>query len=132
LTNLETKYWKEDCAGLCSVPLIYLTKDLSAGRPKQTCLKASINRFKEEGAKARDVSYLSAIYASVAFLFSLPLFTNSIESEDNEEQIHSTEICYSDHTHNGMRFMNAKGKLPDLYPKRIRLIDKLIRTLKLD
>lgn len=81
LSELEKKYWKEDCAGLCSVPLFYLTKDLSAGRPKQTCLEASVMKFTEEGKRARDNSKLSGYLAVIGFLFSLPLVTNYINKE---------------------------------------------------
>ena len=39
-TSVEEDY---DCAGLCYVPLFYLTKDISAGRPEKECIREIID-----------------------------------------------------------------------------------------
>ena len=36
MTDIENDY---NCGGFCYTPLFYMTKDLSAGKPEQECLK---------------------------------------------------------------------------------------------
>ena len=43
--DVERKY---DCAGMCEVPMFYLTKDISEGKPTKECIKKVIEAtFKE-------------------------------------------------------------------------------------
>ena len=45
LSELEDKY---DCASVCNLPLFYITRDISEGRPQKECLKAIYNEISGE------------------------------------------------------------------------------------
>jgi hypothetical protein len=62
------------CAGVCKVPLFYMTKDLSAGVPAQSCDTAMINKVAGNvGAGA--VAVVTGLIMLSMFGASFPLCT---------------------------------------------------------
>jgi hypothetical protein len=63
-----------NCAGVCKVPLFYMTKDLSAGVPAQSCDTAMINKVAGNvGAGA--VAVVTGLIMLSMFGASFPLCT---------------------------------------------------------
>jgi hypothetical protein len=43
LKEIEEKY---NCASICTVPLFYITRDISEGRPDTECIRGIYNEIK--------------------------------------------------------------------------------------
>jgi hypothetical protein len=70
LSSLEENF---DCASLCKVPLFYITKDISEGRPRQECIDGFIKGMNANLGTAGLFSILCAIILLIGALGTFPI-----------------------------------------------------------
>ena len=82
MTQLETDY---KCASMCSVPLFYLTLDISKGKPEQECTKAIIEEVTGKTLVAV-ICILTGVILLCAMVCSFPLCTGFENAHAKDEK----------------------------------------------
>jgi hypothetical protein len=84
LSELEDKY---DCASVCEVPLFYITKDISEGRPTQECAAGIYHSMKGSYKAEAAFSIICSLTLWVAMTCALMIACQGDDgdSDDKEE-----------------------------------------------
>ena len=61
-----------DCAGMCEVPLFYVTRDISEGPPTQECLIASLYNMQDSLLGWTNIMIVTGVILFIGFLSVFP------------------------------------------------------------
>lgn len=75
-----------DCAGVCAVPLFYVTKDLSTGPPKQECIEAMFDTITSGMSLLGVVALITGLFTFAGFIGSFALCGGNADTEEEEEE----------------------------------------------
>lgn len=75
-----------DCAGVCDVPLFYVTKDISEGPPQRECIEAMFDSITSGMSLLGVVALITGIFTFAGFIGSFALCGGNNEKEDEEEE----------------------------------------------
>jgi len=64
-----------ECAGLCTVPLFYLTKDISKGRPTKECIEVSFDKISDGISIIGYIVIITGFFTFAGFIGSFALCT---------------------------------------------------------
>jgi hypothetical protein len=68
-----------DCAGLCEVPLFYISKDISKGRPTTECISVSFDKISEGISIIGYIVLVTGLFTFAGFVGSFALCTKDKE-----------------------------------------------------
>jgi hypothetical protein len=72
---------KLSCAGACKVPLFYVTRDLSAGKPERDCVNALFDELQGGAQPAGYVCLITGILLLLTTICACPLCTGYKEQD---------------------------------------------------
>jgi len=73
-----------DCAGLCDVPLFYVTKDVSLGSPTKECVESLFDEITEGMSALGAIALITGIFTIGGFFGTFALCTNQPLDYKNE------------------------------------------------
>ena len=76
LKRIESDF---ECAGLCDVPLFYITKDISKGRPTTECITVSFDKISEGISIIGYIVMVTGLLTFAGFVGSFALCTKDKE-----------------------------------------------------
>ena len=88
LIKMESSY---NCAGICEVPLFFLSKDISLGPPKQECVNAILTQSTEEIKYTGLIILITGCIILSIFISSLFL-CSTVSDHEQAEYLHSKLI----------------------------------------
>lgn len=83
LKQIENDY---DCAGVCDVPLFYVTKDISAGPPKQECIEAMFDSITSGMSLLGVITLITGLFTFAGFIGSFALCGGNTDKEEEDEE----------------------------------------------
>jgi len=75
-----------DCAGVCTVPLFYVTKELSTGPPKQECIEAMFDTITSGMSLLGVIALITGLFTFAGFIGSFALCGGTAATEEEEEE----------------------------------------------
>jgi hypothetical protein len=88
VAQLEESY---DCAGVCKVPLFYMTKDISVGPPTEGCIQAAAEGMAANYGNTGKVALVTGVLLLIGMIGACPLCTgfedDKMEKKKEEEAV---------------------------------------------
>ena len=75
------------CAGLCDVPLFYVTKDISLGPPKKECVEQMFIDITSSMSSLGMISLVAGIFTILGFFGTFSLCSNNSLDHEHEDNI---------------------------------------------
>ena len=75
-----------DCAGICTVPLFYVTKELSTGPPKRECIEAMFDTITSGMSALGVIALITGFFTFAGFIGSFALCGGAAATEEEEEE----------------------------------------------
>lgn len=82
MKEIEEEY---NCASICKVPLFYITKDISEGKPEIECIRGIYNSIKGSMKVEAFFAILTALILLVAMISALVICCGPTSSMDDED-----------------------------------------------